>query len=149
MLRRVKVRTIMDRKFQTVPPSAAADEVRRLLQNAPHGELFVVDAAGALTGTITFHDLRETAFDTGRDDEISAADLARCDPPVLLVDDALDRALDILEAHDEPHIPVVENRDDMVLVGVVHERDVVLALNRALADADHTGPRRRRKRRDQ
>ena len=150
MLRRVRVRTIMDRKFQTVAPSAAAAEIRRLLQNAPHGELFVVDADGALSGTITFHDLREAAFDTGRDDELSAADLARRNPPVLRIDDALDRALDILEDQHEPHIPVVEDRDNMVLVGVVHERDVVLALNRVIAEADHAAaPRRRWKRRRQ
>jgi CIC family chloride channel protein len=148
MLRRVLVRRVMDRTFQTVAPSATADEVRRLLQDAPHGELFVVDDDGALTGTITFHDLRETAFDTGRDKEISAADLARRNPPVLLIDDALDRALDILEDQDEHHIPVVEDSDGMVMVGVVHERDVVLTLNRALAEADHpTAPRRRKRRR--
>jgi len=147
LLRQVKVRAIMDRKFQKVAPSAAAAEVRRLLQRAPHGELFVVDEDGALSGTITFHDLRDAAFDTGRDEEISAADLARRDPPVLLVDDALDRALEILEDRDEPHIPVVEDSKGMILLGVVHERDVMLALNRAIAEADHAaGPRRRRKR---
>jgi len=67
----------MDKKFLTVAPAAAADRVRRLLQGAPHGELFVVDDDGVLTGTITFHDLRETAFDTDRDDAVTAADLAR------------------------------------------------------------------------
>ena len=139
VLRTMKVRTVMDRVFETVAPDAPLPEIRRLLQTAPHGELFVIDSAGTLAGTITFADLREAAFDATGDADRRAGDVMRRDPPVLEIEESLDRALRILEAQDEPHIPVVETRGNMKLMALVHERDVVLTLNRALAETSRRG----------
>jgi len=135
LLRRIGVNAIIDRVFATVPPEAGLAEVRRKLMDAPHGELFVVDGDGALVGTITFHELREAAFEVEPDADTRADGLMRADPPHLAVAESLDRALAILEERDEPHIPVVEDRASMRLVGLVHERDVVLELKRALVRA--------------
>jgi CIC family chloride channel protein len=135
-MRQLLVREVMDKVFQTVHPETGIGELRRLLQKAPHGELFVVDKGGALIGTITFTDLRDAAFDTSLDDMIKAADLAQKDVPVLTASDSLQQALEIFERQDDPNIPVVRDRDGMVFLGLVHEREVILHLNRAVAEAD-------------
>ncbi len=134
LLRQISVRDEMDKSFRTVLPSTPVEEVRQLLLEAPHGELFVVDDDYSLIGTITFANLREVAFDRTQDDTITAVDLTRKGVRVLTVDENLDNALKIFETQDDPHIPVVKNRDNMVFVGLIHERDVILCLNRAVAE---------------
>ncbi|MCP4329414.1 MAG: CBS domain-containing protein [Alphaproteobacteria bacterium] len=136
LLRHYRVDDVMDVDFAAISPDAGVKEVRRLLQKAPHGELFVVDEAETLIGTITFQDLREAAFDTGLDDTIKAGDLADLHPKVLIVSDDLGRALQIFENQDDPHIPVVDSKQSMKFLGLVHERDVILRLNRAIAGND-------------
>lgn len=133
VLKSMRVTDVMDRVFQAVRPEAPLVDVRRLLQHAPHGELFVIDGDGRLVGTIRFHELMQATLDGGDEAPPTALDIARRETPMLLADDTLDEALKILEAQDEHHIPVVRSAADHTFVGLVHERDVVLALNRALA----------------
>jgi CIC family chloride channel protein len=109
--------------------------VRARLQDAPWGELFVVDSDGVLIGTLTFSDLNEAAFDTSHDDELDAAALARKHPTVLQVHDNLEIAVQIYGASGEVHVPVVDDRASMRMIGVAHEHEVMLAYHRALDQA--------------
>ena len=105
------------------------------LLTAPHGELFVVDENGALTGTITLEDLADGAFDHSIDDVVNARDVARLHPPVLEAEASSDHALKMMQDTGEEHVAVVENRDSMKLVGFIHEIDVMFIYNRALLEA--------------
>jgi len=138
-LRRIQAREIMDRVYATIGPEASLADIRRLFQTAPHGELFVVGDGGGLIGTITFHELRDVEFEDGDEPSHTAGDICRRAPPVLLASDSLNRALDIFERSEDPHIAVVEDRELCRLIGLVHERDVMLALNRALARVEAEG----------
>lgn len=135
LLRGQPVREVMDRAIETVSPAAGVGDLRRLLLDAPGGMLFVVDSERRLTGTITLAQLSAAAFDTTLDALVRAADIARPDPPMLEVDENLEIAMEAFADMDEPWIAVVENREDRKLLGVVHERDVLLAYQRALLRA--------------
>ena len=52
-----KVENVMSLKYTPVMQELNINGVREKLLTAPHGELFVVDENGALTGTITLEDL--------------------------------------------------------------------------------------------
>jgi CIC family chloride channel protein len=135
LLRAIRVRDIMDRCHETVEPSSFLAEVRAKLIGTPFGELFVTHDGDRLEGTIAFADLGESAFDTSHDDELAAIDLCRRYPPVLDAGDTLETAIAMFGAGGEAHIPVVEDHDGMRLVGVLHERDTMLAYHRALIQA--------------
>ena len=117
-----------------MPPRCAILAPEKLL-TAPHGELFVVDENGALTGTITLEDLADGAFDHSIDDVVNARDVARVHPPFLEAGASLDHALKMMQDTGEEHVAVVENRENMKLVGFIHEIDVMFVYNRALLEA--------------
>ena len=95
LLRSIKVEGVMDRTYDTVAPDTPIAQVRERLQQAPWGELFVVDGEGRLTGAIIFSDLHEAAFDTCHDAEWVASSVARDHPAVLQVDDDLAIAVEV------------------------------------------------------
>ncbi len=131
LLRSVCARDIMSRVFDALAPATPIPELRERLQRAPWGELFLVDESGRLTGVITFADLHETAFDTSHDAELIAENLARKRPTVLVADDDLETAFQAFAVSGEVNLPVVEDRDSMLMMGVAQEHEVVLAYHRA------------------
>ena len=136
LLRSRRVADIMRSDFEQVSLDLRLPAVRARLQADPHGELFVVDPAyGSLKGTITLHDLGASAFDTARDNELSAATVARLKPPMLPRDADLEEARRVIETAGESQIGVVSDTQSMRLVGYVRERDVMKAYNTALMQA--------------
>ena len=129
------VSDVMSHRFTPVEQSLNINGVREKLLTAPHGELFMVDDNGALTGTIMLADLSDGAFDHSIDDVVNARDVARLHPPALAAADTLEHALKMMQDTGEEHVAVVENRDSQKLVGFIHEIDVMLVYNRALLDA--------------
>ena len=135
LMRRVKVSSVMDQRYASVTPETPIAEVRPKLQAAPWGELFVIDEDGALCGVINYADLHEAAFDTSHDSELIADNVARSVPALLLVGDHLEAAVKVFNLIGEPHIPVVADKKSMVMRGLVHEHEVMLAYQRALNQA--------------
>ena len=135
LMRRVKVSSVMDHRYSAVVPTTPISEVRLKLQSAPWGELFVVDEEGGLCGVITYADLHEAAFDTSHDAELIADNVARNVPALLLIGDHLEAAVKVFNLTGEPHVPVVADKKSMLLRGVVHEHEVMLAYLRALNQA--------------
>jgi len=135
LIRRVKVSSVMDHRYSAVKPETPIAEVRLKLQAAPWGELFVVDEEGALCGVITYGDLHEAAFDTSHDSELIADNVARSAPAMLQIGDHLETAVKVFNVTGEPHIPVVTDKKSMVMRGLVHEHEVMLAYQRALNQA--------------
>ena len=127
LLNSTTVGDLMSSEYAAVTVSAGMKAVRENLQSAPHAELFVVQSDQTLHGTITLSDLSGTAFDTSMDNILNAGDVARLHPPVLAVGDSIERALNLMQDVGEEHIGVVENYDSLILVGFVHEVDVMLA----------------------
>ncbi len=135
LLREARVRGVMREDFAAVPHNSAMSVIRKGLQSAPYGELFVIDGDGRLHGTITLSDLAESAFDTELDELLTAEDVLRHQPPVLAMDDDLEAAMTLMDTVQEPIIAVIDNHESQKVVGYVRQRDVLLAYNRALLRA--------------
>lgn len=132
VLRSVRVGAVISDADAITTPDVSLPAIRRLLQDASFGELFVVREDDTLFGTITLADLSETAFDDDYDILIRAADVARMKPPVLYYDDTLERAMAVMREADEEHIAVLRSEDDRTFLGCAHERDVMAAYSREL-----------------
>jgi len=135
LLSEIKVRDVMSLTYETVAIETPIATVRRRLQNASWGELFVTDPDGRLSGVIAFSDMQEAAFDTTHDVEWTARNVARSRPTVLAAEDDLDAALRAHGASGEVNLPVVDSRETLHLIGVAREPEIALAYQRALNQA--------------
>jgi CIC family chloride channel protein len=134
LLRSIKVGDIMKREYETVPLGEGLPAVREKLINAPYSELFVIDDRGKLHGTITLTDLRHAAFDLKLGDEVTAGEVARSKPPIVLRTDSIEAAIRLMEQTGEEHLAVLNNSEERQMIGFVHEKDAMMAYNNALLD---------------
>ncbi len=120
----------------TIAATALFDEVRERLPFAGEGEFQVVDEDGQWHGVITVQTVQDLLND-GPDDthDLTAADIARADRPVLARGDSLETARAHLDASEAVRLPVVETVESKRFVGVLDARDVLRAVHRALGDA--------------
>jgi len=135
LLQSIQVSDIMRNDYLTVTPAAHLPEIRQKLVASHYGTVFVVDSDHVLRGTVTLADLSDTAFDTSLDELLNAQDVAHVHPLALDLADDLGKAFRLMESEDEDHVPVVENHQSMILVGILHQRDVMHAHSRAIFSA--------------
>lgn len=131
-LRSLRVHDLVKQDHVVVPMDAPMETLRDRLRQAPHNELFVVNAEEKLVGTITLADLGEAAFDRSKDEQHMADTLARHSPPLLAMTDDLQKAMRRFAEVDEGLLAVVDSPKNMRLIGCLHERDVMRAYNTAL-----------------
>lgn len=131
-LRSLRVHDLVKQDHVVVSMDAPMDTLRDRLRQAPHNELFVVDVEDKLVGTITLADLGEAAFDRSTDAQNVADTLARHSPPLLAMNDDLQKAMRRFAEVDEGLLAVVDSPENMRLIGCLHERDVMRAYNTAL-----------------
>jgi CIC family chloride channel protein len=132
LLQDIEVGKVLSKNFARTYPDIPLSEVRIKLQAAAFGELFVVDREDHLIGTITLSDFAPEAFDRELDTLVVARDIVRLNPPLLEASNNLEDALKMMEYQDEAHIAVVNSLENRKILGVIHERDIMLAYNRAL-----------------
>jgi CIC family chloride channel protein len=134
-LRAMPVRRAMEREFATVGPGTQLPELRRRIARAPHGVLFVVDGEERLQGVIALSDMSDALFDHSLDEVVKAADLLRTPRTVLTQNNTLLEAMGAFGPAGDPYLAVVTDKESMALVGVLTERDFMLAQQRALLRA--------------
>ena len=136
LLRSQAVSTIMSPAFASLAPADTFDTIRTRLYDHPNGNFVVVDDNGILVGVVTMEDLRSVLFgDTEEDRDLTAADLARLTGHVLIADDTLASALEAMEVCDDDFIPVVDGLETSKVTGILTQRSLVKAHNRALTEA--------------
>ena len=137
LLKGQRVRDIMASAYVTLPQEADGDAIRRELRQHPRGNFLVLDGEHRLTGVLTLEDLRPLLYGEEDDAErkASAGALMHAAPVVVTPEDDLDMALECMAASDDDFLPVVRTRDDHRIAGVLKQRDLTLAHNRALAEA--------------
>lgn len=134
LLRTLTVEEVMSPEFLTVRDDEDIEQIRIALSLAAHGTVMVVDQEGAFAGTLSINDVREAAFDPELRSLIKAADVARTRTRVLQAKDTLATALNYMDATGDEHVPVIDDRQDDRLVGILHHRDALLAYNRVLLE---------------
>jgi CIC family chloride channel protein len=148
IMRSIPIADLMRTQLATVRPGAGLAEVVDALRGAPYGLVFVTDEDNILSGVITVTDLAPVADSVAQPGlPVIAADVASLKPLVLEAEDNPHRALRLMETSPWSHLPVVQDKASMRLVGVVDIHDLVLAYHRALlqARAEERGERPRRK----
>ena len=125
---------VMADDFHTVAENTTMKQIRQTLRDSMDDHIFVVDGEERLTGSLSFTDVKDIAFETGLDDLINARDAARPNPVFVERHESLEKVLQIMDRSGLLYIPVVDNMETMRVVGLVHHRRVLTEYNKALID---------------
>lgn len=131
LLRQLRVGDAMRPPTDAIPDTTTFDRIVRRLMMSDQRDLPVVDAAGRLTGAVSFDDVREFLRDEGLDHLLLARDCAR-HVPTLAPQDTLLTALGTFDEHALHEVPVVLGDR---LVGALRREDVLSTYRRALTAA--------------
>jgi CIC family chloride channel protein len=132
LLRALTVKDAMTRETRTVPETMKFGDLLDLLAHSRHIDFPVVDAAGRLSGVISFQDIREVAFEKGLEDLLIVRDLMSRNVITVTERDDLHTALERIGSRNIESLPVVDVHDRRHVVGMLSRRDVVTAYNRAI-----------------
>jgi CIC family chloride channel protein len=122
----------MAREAQSVPETMKFGNFLDLLSHSRNTDFPVVDAAGRLSGMISFQDIREVAFEKGLEDVLIVRELMSPNVITVTERDDLHTALERIGSRNIERLPVVDVHDHRRVVGMLSRRDVVTAYNRAI-----------------
>ena len=120
--------------FHIVPENITMDRIRQTLRDSIDDHIFVVDEDERLTGSLSFTDIKDIAFESGLDHLINARDAARPHPVFVERLESLEKVLAIMDNSGLMYVPVVDGADTMRVIGLVHHRRVLTEYNKALID---------------
>jgi chloride channel protein, CIC family len=125
---------VMADDYHIVTEDFTMDRIRQTLRDSVDDHLFVVDDAERLIGSMSFTDIKDIAFESGLDDLVNARDAARPNPVFVDRMESLEKVLALMDSSGLLYIPVVDNLENMRVVGLVHHRRVLSEYNKALLD---------------
>jgi CIC family chloride channel protein len=135
LLRNLLVASVMRRQFVAAEAADDVQTVHERLRDSPAGEVYVLDDRGAVSAVINYADVENALINRDENAPLNAAAIARPLVDVLVPADNLEVAQEKLAATRHTTLPVVDDRESMVLCGVIGEIDVSRAYNRALLKA--------------
>lgn len=122
---------IMRRNVELIPAGAPLDQVLKFIERSTHSHFPVVSEDGSIFGVIHFADVREVMYDPSLRDLVTALDLADTASAVVPMTMALDDLLDVFQNNNVSVLPVVEAQGNRKIVGLVEQRDLLVAIDSA------------------
>jgi CIC family chloride channel protein len=133
----VKVSEIMTTDIDFVPPDLPISDLAEVFTETHHHGLPVCDDAGNLLGIVTIQDLEialgEPSLEVRKVIDIASTE----DVLVAYPEESVWEALRRLSVRDVGRLPVLENRDSRILIGLIRRSDIVRAYNLAIINRSH------------
>jgi chloride channel protein, CIC family len=120
-LRGTQMRALLKPAETVLDIDAPFDEVTRMFIRYPVKYLYVVDRAQCFRGVVALQDVTSVLVDAAEPQTRTIAKLLREQFHVLTADMSMSAALQLFLAHQGERLPVVESRDNPVLLGVVYK----------------------------
>ena len=124
----LQVRHIMRSNVKVLSASARFDEVLHFVEKSRHNHFPVVEDDGSYVGMIHYADLRHILYDPVLRELVTATDLARADTPTVTRDTPLDELFAHFHDADVGSIAVLEAGPSRQVIGIVEQRDLLLAM---------------------
>lgn len=135
----VLAKDIMRSNVKLLPAAARFDEVLHFAEASRYNHFPVAGEGGEYVGLIHYADLRHILYAPEMRQLITATDLARTDSPTVTRDTPLRQILDTFHDSDLGSIAVLEPGPSRRVVGMIEQRDVLLAVR---ADQHRSGKAR-------
>ena len=139
ILQDLKIRDIMDSDLATITEGTKLADIIYNLKTRDVSYLHVVNEEGALTGIISFRDLRPALREEGLEDLVVARDLETRNPETITPSDSLMTALEKMSRKGVAQLPVVAEDDSTKILGAVNQKDAVTAYNKAVLQRKEEG----------
>lgn len=125
------VKHIMRASVKVLPAAACFDDVLHFVESSRFNHFAVVDDHERYVGMVHFSDLRDMMYDPSVRNLITAHDLARQNTPLAATDMTLQELLDVFHETDVGSLAVVDDVESRHVVGIVEQRDLLLALHKS------------------
>jgi CIC family chloride channel protein len=140
VLKGLFVRDIIDEEPEVIPASANFRTLLDLVVQSSHSQYFVLNAGGALLGTIALSEVRRLIYEQDALQHlVVAGDLVVTSGPAVTLDDNLDVAMHLFASSGVDELAVVDAEHPTKLLGTVHEQDVIEVRNRESMRRDLAG----------
>lgn len=126
----IKVGDVMNKKFETILETAPFDKILKIISKSTNSYFPVIDSKKRMTGILSFSDIREVMFEEGLKDLVVAKDLATTRVVNLTRNSNLNEAMEKFVALDVAQLPVVDQKDQDRVIGILGRGDVIAAYNR-------------------
>jgi chloride channel protein, CIC family len=133
LLKSMLVKDFMTWHPETVRESTPLRDLIQILPFSQHTSFPVVDNEGNLVGMLSLRDFREAVFEEGLLDVVIARDIATIPAISVMQEDSLDKALALINENGIERLPVIRDGERPIkVVGILSQRDIMSAYNRAL-----------------
>jgi CIC family chloride channel protein len=126
----------MNDQVVTIPEEMQLVDVINTLKNKDVSYLHVINDAGALTGIISFRDIRPVLQEETVKRLIIARDVATTDVVTIRPFDNIQLALREMGGRGISQLPVVAESDNRKVIGTVSKRDVLAAYDKAVVNRE-------------
>ncbi len=128
LMRMITVEEAMSKDLITIKPDSPLELALQIIEDTGHMGLPVVNDNGDLHGIITWSDVHEAAVNHER--HLTVADYCTTDLVTVSSKDSLTHALDSLGYKEISHLPVVDDKNNKKIIGIITKGDLIKAYNR-------------------
>ncbi len=120
----MKCQEVMTRNPRTCTPEDTVQDAARMMKEENVGPIPVVEARGSanLIGIVTDRDIAIQVVAKGKDASTRVKDVMTRNPITCMVDDDVQKAMEVMESRQVRRLPVVD--DGGSLVGIIAQADI-------------------------
>lgn len=126
----MQVRHIMRTNVQFLRAADTLDAVLHFIERSTNHHFPVVNDDNTFAGVIHFSDVRDVIYDPIMGELVTAIDLADTGADVVPMDMPLEGLLETFHRLNVGVLPVVEQAESKRIIGIVEQRDLLIALHR-------------------
>ncbi len=133
VMRSTSVRSLMTDNYATASTEATLEQLRHMLLSQSHDHIYILNESCRIVGLITVTDLQRTLLDP-ENALLTASEFCRATPHILTASDCLEDAFKKFDVSGEDVLPVVTDDAHAEIIGILYQKHVLLAYNKALLE---------------
>ena len=137
ILRSHTVSVVMDETFQTIPSNMPLAKILHTIEHTNETCFIVTDKDGLMRGVLSFQDIRSLLTQHSLDYLIIAQDVVKSETVSVTESCTLEEAYQLFNLRGLQMMPVVENKEDNKVIGVIRREALVNYYNKRLIDTLH------------
>jgi CIC family chloride channel protein len=132
VLQDIKVKDIMRTDPEIIHESTKFLDLVKYIASTKHNSFPVVNSENKLVGVLRFEEVREFVFEEGLEDIVVAGEICDTHPNTVLKTDSLADAMEKIGFKNIELLPVVNNKEENILEGIITRRDIISTYNKSM-----------------
>ncbi|KAA0259099.1 chloride channel protein [Deferribacter autotrophicus] len=132
ILQEIKVGEIMRNDPIVIRADMHFKEILEFIPTTKHNSFPVITEDNKLVGVLRFEEIREFVFEEGLEDIVVAGEICDTETPVITPDATLADAIETIGFKNIELLPVVNNKEEKKLEGIITRRDIITIYNKEM-----------------